>query len=134
MGTLVFVMHGRTHRKPVGVASHAPADPGGVLAFGRRRYPDLDVARGQLPHLVQEAVAKAWLVAETIDEGYVHGPGQVTIEGYARVSCALRSVPGNMVEPPARTICWKKVLRRSRSAFMMLRTRHSCTPVCLVRY
>ena len=59
MGTLVCVMHGRTHRKPVGVASHAPADPGGVLALGRRRYPDLDVARGQLPHFVQEAVAKA---------------------------------------------------------------------------
>jgi hypothetical protein len=39
---------------------HAPADPGGVLALGRRRYPDLDVARGQPAHLVKEAIAEAW--------------------------------------------------------------------------
>lgn len=38
-------------------------------------------------------------------------------------------VPGKSVEPPASTICVKSTLRRSKSAFMMLRTRHSCTPV-----
>jgi len=59
---------------------HAPADPRGVLALGRRRYPDLDVARRQPPHLVQEPLPKACDVHDR------QGVGCVCVVRESRVS------------------------------------------------